>query len=188
MLETESDGGDYSTTTYDAGDTTGLGGDQGDDAVHEDNWADWEYADVDPSSTVGLTDDGTAVTEENEPADVEDDTEMVGGTYDGDLEGWLDSATTEDGNSPGGNGMGAMEGNTQGAVTNAAADAAEETAEVAEGIWNFAAGAADDARDAATPDGLEWLLDNLDVVLAAAAVLGVAVVFRPYAGLADSAT
>lgn len=188
MIDTEDggDSGDYATTSYDAGDTVGLGGSMGDDAVHEDNWADYEYTDdVDASETTGLTNDGTVVVENNDPADVEDeygDDYLPGSNLD--REAWLDSATTEDGNSPGGTGAGAQNPNTQGDITNWVADVSLDT-------YDAAAGAAEDAApdpEDFTPDWLDWVLDNAGLVLAGIAVLAAMFVARPYAGLANSAT
>ena len=179
---------------YDSGDTVGLGGSYGDDAVHEDNEADYQYTDeVDADETTGLTNDGTVVVEENDPADVEDDSDFLpGSSYEGDPDGWYDASHTEDGNSPGGTGTGSMEPNTQGDVTTALGDGAavawETSADALDDAADVLDDTVDDAREAALPDWANWLLDHPTVTLGVAALLGVSFLGRPYAGLLDSAT
>lgn len=92
---------------------------------------------------------------------------------------FVNSATTEDGNSPGD--TASMEANTQGDVKNWVADVSTDTYDI---LADVATNAAGDAADTATRVWLEWVLDNPRLVGGGVAL----VVLRSYAGLADSAT
>ena len=61
-------------TDYDAGDTTGLGGSFGDDPTEDANTVEGVDDTTAPAdSTTGLTNDGTTVNDQNDPADLTDE-------------------------------------------------------------------------------------------------------------------
>lgn len=110
------DSGSSSGTDYDAGDLTGVSGDMGDDPLNDRNTVEGDNDTTAPAdSTTGLTNDGTTVTDRNEPGDLTDEAtedEMPGSGMTEDE--FVDSASTDSGASPGGSGTGSMTGGNTG--------------------------------------------------------------------------